>query len=319
MDEPNQLSVTLPDTAAGERLDLVLAALTDLSRSRLQKLIKRGQVLIDGEVAVAKPRLIGGEQVDIALDTVPVVSHEADSSVALCVVHEDADLYVIDKAAGCVMHPAPGSPGGTVLNGLLALDPSLSHLPRAGIVHRLDKDTTGLFVVARTERAFASLTAQLQARTVSRRYRAVVIGTPVAGGTVDEPIGRHPSDRKRMAVRAGGREAVSHFRVLERYRTHSLLDVKLETGRTHQIRVHMAHRRLPLVGDPVYGGRFRVPAGASEDLLAQLRAFPRQALHAAELSLEHPSGEMVHTWESPLPEDICKLVAALAAHRDSAG
>ncbi len=312
--QPEHLSLTLPDSVGGERLDSVLPTLTGLSRSRLQRLLKDGRVRLNGEVCGAKPRIVGGEQVDIALDPTPVVTHTADEAVQLAVVHEDRDIFVIDKTAGAVMHTAPGNAGGTVLNGLLALDPALDKLPRAGIVHRLDKDTTGLFVVARTERAYASLTAQLQERTVSRRYRALVVGTLVAGGTVDEPIGRHPTDRKRMAVRGGGREAITHYRVLQRFAHHTLLDVKLETGRTHQIRVHMAHRRLPLVGDPVYGGRLRVPPGASDALIAALHGFDRQALHAAALAIIHPGDGEEREWQSPMPQDIQGLIDLLNTH-----
>ncbi|MEM7378221.1 MAG: RluA family pseudouridine synthase, partial [Pseudomonadota bacterium] len=275
---PGRLCVTLPDAVSGERLDVLLAGLSGLSRSQIQRLLRRGDVTLDGAVVDRKARVFGGELAELPIGVEEALDEEADAGVQLRVVHRDADLYVIDKPAGLVMHPAPGAPSGTVLNGLLALDPALRALPRAGIVHRLDKDTTGLFVVARSARAFASLTAQLQARTVRRRYRAVVVGTPVAGGTVDAPIGRHPVDRKRMAVRSGGRAAVTHYRVAERFRAHTVLNVNLETGRTHQIRVHMSHKRLPLVGDPVYGGRLRVPSGASETLAALLRAFPRQAL-----------------------------------------
>ncbi|MEM9604235.1 MAG: 23S rRNA pseudouridine(1911/1915/1917) synthase RluD [Pseudomonadota bacterium] len=310
---PDRLCVSLPDTASGERLDVVLAGLSGLSRSQVQRLIRQGEVILDGVVADRKVRVLGGERVELPVGSDVALDEEADAAVKLQVVHQDADLFVIDKPAGLVMHPAPGAPRGTVLNGLLALDPALRTLPRAGIVHRLDKDTTGLFVVARSARAFASLTEQLQARTVRRRYQAVVVGTPVAGGTVDAPIGRHPVDRKRMAVRAGGRPAVTHYRVAERFRAHTVLDVSLETGRTHQIRVHMAHQRLPLVGDPVYGGRLRVPAGASTELIDRLRDFPRQALHAVELSLVHPADAATHSWQSALPDDMRRLVDALAA------
>lgn len=310
--DSDRQSHILPDTAGGERLDVVLVPLTGLSRSRLQRLIRDGEVRLDGEVAMLKSKLTGGERVELSVARKESLTDQPDTNVALNVVHADEDLFVIDKPAGLVMHPAPGAADGTVLNGLLALDAGLAALPRAGIVHRLDKDTTGLFVVARTERAFSSLTQQLQSRSVSRRYQAVVVGTPVAGGTVDAPIGRHPVDRKRMAVRNGGRDATTHYRIAERFRAHTLLDVKLETGRTHQIRVHMAHQRLPLVGDPVYGGRFRIPRAASEPLTDTLKHFPRQALHAIELSVVHPADGVEHTWRSALPTDMQTLVTLLA-------
>ncbi|MEM6987396.1 MAG: 23S rRNA pseudouridine(1911/1915/1917) synthase RluD [Pseudomonadota bacterium] len=313
-DPPSErLQLVVPDSAAGSRLDRLLAAQTDLSRSRIQRLMRSGDVRVDDAIVSAKFKVRGGESVEIGVRAEAAVDHAPDPSVVLNVVHEDEDVLVVNKAAGLVMHPAPGALDGTVLNGLLALDPALGTLPRAGIVHRLDKDTTGLFVVARSARAQASLTAQLQARTVSRRYQAVVVGTPVAGGTCEEPIGRHPVDRKRMAVRKGGREAVTHYRVARRFKAHTLLDVRLETGRTHQIRVHMAHLRLPLVGDPVYGGRLRMPAGAGDELQACIRAFSRQALHAAELAFLHPSDNQQRCYQCPMPDDMQVLVDTLEA------
>lgn len=314
--QSEQRHLILPESAAGERLDAVIAALTDLSRSRVQRLIRSGEVSLGGQVVSGRPKLVGGEQVSIGVQSEPPLEHEPDAGVVLNVVHEDADVFVLDKAAGLVMHPAPGARTGTLLNGLLALDQNLARLPRAGIVHRLDKDTTGLLVVARSARALTSLAGQLQARSVSRRYQALVVGTPVAGGTVDQPIGRHPVDRKRMAVRSAGREAITHYRIARRFKAHTLLDVKLETGRTHQIRVHMAHQRLPLVGDSVYGGRFRAPASASEALRARLRHFPRQALHAAELAFEHPADGRRKSWQRPLPADMQALIHVLASEQD---
>lgn len=313
--QSEQRHLILPESAAGERLDAVIAALTDLSRSRVQRLIRSGEVSLGGLVVSGRPKLVGGERVSISVQSEPPLEHEPDASVVLNVVHEDADVFVLEKAAGLVMHPAPGARTGTLLNGLLALDQNLARLPRAGIVHRLDKDTTGLLVVARSARALTSLTSQLQARSVSRRYQALVVGTPVAGGTVDQPIGRHPVDRKRMAVRSAGREAITHYRIARRFKAHTLLDVKLETGRTHQIRVHMAHQRLPLVGDSVYGGRFRAPASVSEALRARLRHFPRQALHAAELAFEHPGDGQRKSWQRPLPADMQALIDVLASEQ----
>jgi 23S rRNA pseudouridine1911/1915/1917 synthase len=229
----------------------------------------------------------------------------------LRVVYEDADLLVIDKPAGLVTHPAAGNWSGTLVNGLLHLAPELATLPRAGIVHRLDKETTGLLVVARTLAAHTALVAALARRDVRREYLALVHGVPTGGGTVDAPIGRHRVDRMRMAVTGAGRPAVTHYTVTERFRAHALLEVRLETGRTHQIRVHLAHVHHPLVGDPVYGGRARLPRGASPRLVAALRDFRRQALHAVRLGLEHPRSGTPMAWEAPLPYDLAALLAVL--------
>jgi 23S rRNA pseudouridine1911/1915/1917 synthase len=234
-------------------------------------------------------------------------------AIDLDIVYEDACLILINKPAGLVVHPAAGNPDGTLQNALLHHDPELIQLPRAGIIHRLDKETTGLLVIARTPAAHKALVEQLQAREFDREYRAVATGVMTAGGSVDEPIGRHPTQRIKMAVHRAGKEAVTHYRVLERFRAHTYLKINLETGRTHQIRVHMAHLRYPLVGDPVYAGRLRQPAGASEQLREALRRFRRQALHALKLGLTHPeSGEWME-WESPLPEDMQLLLEALRA------
>jgi 23S rRNA pseudouridine1911/1915/1917 synthase len=239
--------------------------------------------------------------------------------IALDIVHEDDDLLIINKPAGLVVHPAAGHAEGTLLNALLHHCPTLDTVPRAGIVHRLDKDTTGLMAVAKNLTAQANLVAQLQARTVHREYEAVAIGVMTGGGTVDAPLGRHPRDRKRQAVLSnGGKLAVTHYRVMRRFRAHTHIVCLLETGRTHQIRVHMAHIHHPLLGDPVYGGRFRIPAGMDPALVTLLREFPRQALHARRLELEHPrSGEHLQ-WQAPLPADMQELLARLAADLDQA-
>ncbi len=267
---------------------------------------------VDGRSLQRRDRLLGGERVEVE------ATYEADSrveaaapAVPLHIVHRDASLLILDKPVGLVVHPGAGNRSGTLQNALLALDPQLAHVPRAGIVHRLDKDTSGLLVVARTPAAQAALSAALAARDIHREYLALCVGTPTGGGTIDQPIGRHRTQRVRMAIRADGREAVTHFRIERRYRAHTLLRVQLETGRTHQIRVHLAHLGYPLVGDPVYGGRRRVPPGASPGLLAALAAFQRQALHAARLGLAHPvSGEALE-FEAPLPADFRELLAAL--------
>jgi 23S rRNA pseudouridine1911/1915/1917 synthase len=228
----------------------------------------------------------------------------------LDIMYEDDALLVINKSAGCVVHPGAGNPTGTLMNGLLWHNETLATLPRAGIVHRLDKDTTGLMVVAKSLTAHHSLVSQLQERTVSREYLALVNGTLVAGGTLDQPIGRHPIDRKKMAVTESGREAITHYRVEERFPDHTLLAVRLETGRTHQIRVHMAHIRHPLFGDPVYGQRTRFPARCTEAGQACIAAFHRQALHAFRLSLIHPDTQETVSWEAPLPADMRHLLDA---------
>jgi 23S rRNA pseudouridine1911/1915/1917 synthase len=306
-----QLQLTIPDTLRGRRFDLALAELVpEYSRSRLQQWIKAGQVTLDDRVAQVREKVSGGEVVRIDAQIVEQ-THSAPEPIALDVVHADADLLVINKPAGLVVHPAAGNPAGTLLNALLYYDSTLAALPRAGIVHRLDKATTGLMVVARNLTAHKHLVDELQARNIKREYLAVVNSVLTAGGRVDAPIGRHPVDRKRMAVVAGGKEAVTHYRVEERYRAHTLVRVQLETGRTHQIRVHMAHINCPVTGDPVYGGRLRLPVGAGEELREVLAGFRRQALHATRLELTHPAtGEMV-SWEAGVPDDMAQLIEAL--------
>jgi 23S rRNA pseudouridine1911/1915/1917 synthase len=237
--------------------------------------------------------------------------------IALNIVYEDEHLLVIDKPAGLVVHPAAGHADGTLLNALLHHVPDIVNVPRAGIVHRLDKDTTGLMVVAKTIEAHTQLVAQLQARSVGRIYEAIVIGQLTSGGTVDAPIGRSSAQRQRMAVTAGGKPAVTHYRVLERFRSHTHVRVKLETGRTHQIRVHMSHIGYPLVGDPVYAGRFRIPPGASPTLVQELKSFPRQALHARFLELQHPATGLRMKWQSALPDDFVWMLSLLRQDRES--
>ena len=301
------LNTTVPDELAGKRLDQILSQLfPDYSRSRLSQWVKEGKVRVDGKVLRPKDKLIGGEHIELEAVAEPDLRHEAEP-IPLDMLYEDDSIIVINKPAGLVVHPAAGNPAGTLLNALLHHAPELAAVPRAGIVHRLDKETSGVLVVARTLQAQAALVEQLQARSMNRQYQAVTYGVMTGGGSVDAPIGRHPVDRKRMAVTQGGKPAVTHYRVLERFRAHTHISLKLETGRTHQIRVHMAHIHYPLVGDPVYGGQ----------LQAALRGFRRQALHAALLGLEHPrSGEYME-WSVPLPEDMQGLLAALKQDRDS--
>ena len=308
----------LPPEAAGMRLDQALArALPEYSRARLQAWIEAGRVEVDGRKLRGKDKVLGGEQVCVH------ARWEADTRVEpealeLTVVHRDRGILVIDKPAGLVVHPGAGNPRHTLQNALLALDPALARVPRAGLVHRLDKDTSGLLVVARTPQAHARLVAALAARDVERVYLGVCTGVMTGGGTIDEPIGRHRTQRTRMAVRADGRESVTHYRVIQRFRAHTQVRVQLETGRTHQIRVHLGHIGYPLVGDPLYGGRKRVPAGCSPALVEALSTFSRQALHAARLALEHPLTGKPLAWESALPADMVGLLAALEADERAA-
>ncbi len=318
-DEPaSRQACRAPESMAGERLDRVLAhCWPEFSRARLQQWIRDGRVSVDGRLLRPRDRLRGGERLELRVGSEPDDRWRPET-IPLSIVHEDEALIVVDKAAGMVVHPAAGNRNGTMLNALLAHDPGLAGVPRAGIVHRLDKDTSGLLVVARTLEAQTALVRQLQARAFERVYAAVVHGVVTAGGVVDAPIGRHPRQRTRMAVVAGGREARTHYRVRRRYRAHSLLELRLETGRTHQIRVHMAHIHHPLVGDPVYGGRRRRAAGAGAALDAALDGFGRQALHAARLGLHHPVTGEAMAWESRLPSDMAGLLSALEADREAA-
>src|SRR6202167_2972966 len=308
----------LPTSAAGLRLDQALAAaLPQYSRARLQRWIRQGAVRLAGKAARARERVQGGEQVVVE------AQFDADHSVgaealALDIVHEDRDLLVLNKPAGLVVHPGAGNRAHTLQNALLAHDPGLARVPRAGLVHRLDKQTSGLLIVARTPEVHTRLVAQLAAREIGREYLALVAGLPTGGARIDAPIGRHRSLRTRMAVRADGREAVTNFRIEERFRVHTLLRVRLETGRTHQIRVHLAHVGLPLVGDPAYGGRQGRVAGDAAQLNALLHAFARQALHAQRLTLVHPGNGRELSFEAPLPQDFQALLAQLRAHAGAA-
>ena len=296
---------------AGRRLDQVLAELfPDFSRSRLQQWVKTGQVKVDGAVLRPRDKLHGGELIEVDALLEGQTAFVAEP-IPLAIIHEDAAILVINKPAGLVVHPAAGNWQGTLLNALLHHAPQLEHVPRAGIVHRLDKETSGLLVVAKTLEAQTALVEQLQARSFTREYDAFISGVLTGGGTVDAPIGRHPVDRKRMAVVRGGKPAVTHYRLVRRFRAHSQIRVQLETGRTHQIRVHMAYLHHPLIGDPVYGGRLRIPPASSEAFAEVLRRFPRQALHAARLGLVHPDSGEYMEWQLPMPEDMVALCAAL--------
>jgi 23S rRNA pseudouridine1911/1915/1917 synthase len=303
----------LPESAAGQRLDQALVAqLPQYSRARLQRWIASGAVLVAGRKAKASERLWGGEHVAVRAEFLPDQT-VAPEAMPLHIVHEDAALLVIDKPAGMVVHPGAGNRAHTLQNALLAYDAGLARVPRAGLVHRLDKDTSGLLVVARTPAAHRALVRELQEHLVERTYLALCLGRPTAGGSVEEPIGRHRTQRTRMTVRSDGRPAVTHYRIEERFRGHTLLRVQLETGRTHQIRVHLAHIGLPIAGDPTYGGRRRQVAGASAEVQAALQAFRRQALHAQRLALTHPETGQRLAFEAPVPEDLRALLAVLRA------
>ena len=307
MDETDVFDAAIPDEWAGERVDQALAKLfPDYSRSRLQTWLKEGQILVNGEIKRAKDKVLGGEQVRLEVVLVSENSWEAEN-IPLNIVYEDEQLLVINKPAGMVVHPAAGNFNGTMLNALLHYAPELEAVPRAGIVHRLDKDTSGVLVVARTLTAQKLLVEQLQQRTFLREYDAIIRGSVTAGNTINQPIGRHPINRKRMAVNEKGKPAITHYRVSERYRLHTKLSVKLETGRTHQIRVHMAYINHPLLGDPVYGGRFKIPAASDDAFVESLKGFRRQALHARHLGLIHPATNEFIDWEVEVPQDMLEI------------
>lgn len=305
---------TVTEALHGQRLDAAAATLFDqYSRSRLQSWIKTGALCVNGQHVRPRDKVIYGDKLHLQAELEEVGQWEAQD-IALNIAYEDDSLIVIDKPAGLVVHPAAGHASGTLVNALLAHAPDLATLPRAGIVHRLDRDTTGLMVVAKTLEAHHSLVQQLQARTVSRQYCAVCMGTLTGGGMIDAPMGRHPRQRTKMAVVVnGGKHAITHYRIAKRFANHTQLMVKLETGRTHQIRVHLAHKHHPLIGDPLYCGRPKLPAGASDTLIQTLREFPRQALHAQQLGLEHPETGEECVFESPLPQDMLDLLNVLAS------
>jgi 23S rRNA pseudouridine1911/1915/1917 synthase len=307
-----ELTKQAGNSSTGQRLDRVAAELfTDFSRARLQMWIRNGLLTVDGKKARPSQRLGGGEQLRLCARPEPETEVIAQD-LPLDILHADEHILLINKPAGLVVHPAAGNPDGTMQNALLFFDPGLAVIPRSGIVHRLDKDTTGVLVVARSLKAHASLVAQLQERRMSRVYEAIARGRAGRSGTVNEPIGRHPVDRKRMAVVANGKPAVSHYRLLRAFDGFSHLEVSLESGRTHQIRVHMSHIGLPLVGDPQYGRGASRKTRMSQCLRAALTGFPRQALHARTLTLTHPDSERTMSFTAPLPEDFSALLETLA-------
>ncbi len=311
--------IAVPEELAGLRLDQALARMfPEYSRSRLKEWLLAGAITIDGGSKRPRDAVAGGEMISLEPQSESEV-RAAPEPITLDVVYEDDDLLVVNKPVGLVVHPGAGNPGGTLMNGLLHHAPKLEEVPRAGIIHRIDKDTTGLLLVAKTLTAHTGLVRQLADRQISRNYLAICNGVLTGGGKIDQPIGRHPGDRKRMSVQQNGKQAVTHFTVLERFRAFTYIRVKLETGRTHQIRVHFAWRRHALVGDQTYGGRLALPAGASEPLIEALRGFKRQALHATRLAFRHPtSGEMVEL-EVPPPADFETLLDVMRRDVSSDG
>ncbi|MDH2068058.1 23S rRNA pseudouridine(1911/1915/1917) synthase RluD [Pantoea sp. GD03673] len=309
-----QLTATVSESQLGQRLDQTLAELfPDYSRSRIKEWILDRRVTVNGVmVDTPKEKVLGGELVAIDAEIEEAQRWEPQN-LPLDIVYEDEDIIVINKPRDFVVHPGAGNPDGTVLNALLHHYPAIMDVPRAGIVHRLDKDTTGLMVVAKTVPAQTHLVDSLQRREITREYEAVAIGTMTAGGTVEQPISRHSTKRTHMAVHPMGKPAVTHYRIMEHFRAHTRLRLRLETGRTHQIRVHMSHISHPLVGDPLYGGRPRPPKGASEAFITTLRGFDRQALHATMLRLYHPISGIEMEFHAALPQDMVDLIAALKA------
>ena len=303
--------VDFPPDQAGKRLDQALARLLpQYSRSRIQKWIEEGAVLVNGLPVKARDLVVGGESATVEARLPEEVGIKAEK-LPLDIVHQDSAVTILNKPPGVVVHPGAGNPGKTLQNALLAHDPKLKRVPRAGLVHRIDKDTSGLLVVARTVEAQTALVAELSEHAIEREYLAVCTGAMTGGGTVDKPLERHRSHRLKFAVRSDGREAVTHYRIEKRFRQHTLARVRLETGRTHQIRVHMEHIGYPIVGDPLYGGRKRYPKGATPQLREALEKFPRQALHAAKLELTHPKSGKRVTFEAPLPDDMNNLLDML--------
>ncbi|MCF7362935.1 MULTISPECIES: 23S rRNA pseudouridine(1911/1915/1917) synthase RluD [Vibrio] len=309
-----ELTQTVKDSQLGQRLDQAVAELfADFSRSRLKEWLLDGKITVDGQV-VTKPRtkVMGGEEITVQAELEDEVRWEAQD-IPLDIVYEDDDIIVINKPRDFVVHPGAGTPDGTVLNALLFHYPPIAEVPRAGIVHRLDKDTTGLMVVAKNVPVQTRLVRELQKRNITREYEAIAIGKMTAGGMIDKPIGRHSTKRTLMAVSPMGKPAVTHYRVAEHFREHTRIRLRLETGRTHQIRVHMSYLQHPLLGDTAYGGRARIPKGASQELTDMIRNFDRQALHAVMLRFKHPATGEEMEFHAPVPEDMVIMTEALRA------
>ncbi len=307
-----QQQIKIEAEYSGYRLDQALSGLMpDYSRSNIQEWIQQGFISLNRQSCKPKQRVYGGDLIDL---DIPYVAKLADrpENIEFEILHQDQNLLVINKPANLVVHPAAGHDSGPLVNGLLHIDPELEQLPRAGIVHRLDKDTTGVMVVARNLKAHASLVDQLQRHEVKREYIAITRGVVTGGRTIETGISRHPQNRKKMSVQKHGKTAITHFQVARKFPHHSLIDVQLETGRTHQIRVHMAHINYPLLGDPVYGGRPGLPPGISSALADLLRGFKRQALHARRLSFKRPGSHEICSFEAPIPQDFQALLDALS-------
>ena len=305
------LSYKAVESDEGCRVDRIAASqFKQYSRSHIQRWIKEGDLLVNNQKIKAKQTLFVNDVISVNFLETPVLGDEPEE-IPLDILHEDSDILVINKPAGLVVHPGSGNPTGTLVNGLLAHDKNLSFLPRAGIVHRLDKDTSGIMVVAKTEPAYLDLVDQLKKRTVKRTYLALVVGVPISNKVIDEPIGRHPKIRTKQAVSKNGKEAITRISLKESYQLYSLLEVNLETGRTHQIRVHLAHVGFPIIGDPVYGGRKRFSAGSSEKIMKIISEFKRQALHAHNLGLIHPKSSCEMSFRAPIPRDFTDLIKCL--------
>ena len=296
---------------SGERLDFVTAReFTQFSRAHIQKWIKEGQLLLDGKSVKPKQLLKTNQLISIDALEDPVLEDEPED-IPIDIIFEDKDIIILNKQPGLVVHPGAGNPKGTLVNALLHHDKELGFLPRAGIVHRLDKDTSGIMVVAKNEISYLNLVSQLKDRKVKRSYLALVVGEPLSGFTINEPIGRHPKLRTKQAVNAKGKEAITTFKIQEKLNGYSLLNVSLETGRTHQIRVHLAFIGFPILGDSVYGGRKKFASGTSESLKTEILKFTRQALHAEKLEFIHPSSGKLVNYPAEVPKDLIKLIELL--------
>ena len=305
------LTIIIPERMTGDRLDVALSEmLPDYSRSKITAWIKSGDALINNKAFKPKDKVNGSQMVMLSLNKKQNNDWSAEN-IALNVVFEDEDIIIINKPFGLVTHPGAGNWNGTLANALLYYDPELSKLDRAGIVHRLDKNTSGLMVIARNEKSQKYLVELLQSHSVVREYSAIVYGHMISGGSVNDPIGRDPKDRIKQAVSSNGKDATTHYRVIDRFKSHTHVKAILETGRTHQIRVHLSHIGYPLLGDPMYGGRVRFPKKASEILKESLLGFKRQALHSKKLTLNHPSTGELMSWKAPLPDDMLELLAIL--------